>query len=132
MSARPFAFLRELAENNDRARFEANIDRYERDVREASHDSIEEVGPLVDRISPHFVSDPCRSLLRIREAMVADPAAWRRASRLKGDWLHAGDSLKSAPRGFDPEHPLVEDLKRKDFIATRGLTEEGQRFHLPA
>ena len=26
-----------------------------------------------------------------------------------------GASLKKAPRGFPPEHPLVEDLRRKDF-----------------
>jgi uncharacterized protein (DUF2461 family) len=32
-----------------------------------------------------------------------------------------GDSLVRAPRGFDPEHPLVEDLKRKDFVASRAL-----------
>ncbi len=27
-----------------------------------------------------------------------------------------GESLKRAPRGFDPDHPLIEDLKRKDFV----------------
>ena len=27
-----------------------------------------------------------------------------------------GDWLTRAPRGCDPEHPLVEALKRKDFI----------------
>ena len=34
-------------------------------------------------------------------------------------WELAGDSLKRPPRGYDPAHPLVEDLKRKDFIAVR-------------
>lgn len=29
-----------------------------------------------------------------------------------------GDSLKRPPKGFDPEHPLIEELKRKDFIAS--------------
>jgi len=38
----------------------------------------------------------------------------------KGFELH-GESLKKAPRGYDPEHPLVEDLKRKDFIAVQNL-----------
>ncbi len=28
-----------------------------------------------------------------------------------------GESLKRPPRGFDPTHPLVEDLKRKDFVS---------------
>ena len=33
----------------------------------------------------------------------------------------SGSSLKRAPKGFDPEHKLIEDLKRKDFIATCNL-----------
>ena len=28
-----------------------------------------------------------------------------------------GESLKRAPRGFDPDHPMIDDLKRKDFIS---------------
>ena len=28
-----------------------------------------------------------------------------------------GQSLKRPPRGYDAAHPLIEDLKRKDFIA---------------
>ena len=27
------------------------------------------------------------------------------------------------PRGFDPKHPFIEDIKRKDFVASVGLTE---------
>lgn len=32
-----------------------------------------------------------------------------------------GDSLKRPPQGFDPEHPLIEVLKRKDHIAMASL-----------
>ena len=35
-----------------------------------------------------------------------------------------GDSLKRAPKGIDPDHPLIEDLRRKDFIAVREMTEK--------
>ena len=28
-----------------------------------------------------------------------------------------GESLKRPPKGFDPEHEMVEDLERKDFVA---------------
>lgn len=38
----------------------------------------------------------------------------------KGFELH-GEKLKKPPRGFDAEHPLLEDLKRKDFIAVQNL-----------
>ncbi len=32
--------------------------------------------------------------------------------------------MKRAPRGFDPEHPLIEDLKRKDYVVSRPLDED--------
>ncbi len=35
-----------------------------------------------------------------------------------------GDSLKRPPRGHDPHHPLIEDLKRKDFMAITSFREE--------
>lgn len=40
-----------------------------------------------------------------------DDAAFRRY------FVLAGDSLQRPPRGYGREHPLIEDLKRKDFIA---------------
>jgi uncharacterized protein (TIGR02453 family) len=64
---------------------------------------------------------------RIREAIAGDPAAWKRAAygkRFK-DLYGAleGNSLKRPPTGFDADHPLIEDLKRKDFIASTRLTQ---------
>ena len=63
---------------------------------------------------------PERSTLDgIRTAIVEDSDTWQ---SVIGDPLlvkhHdlAGESLKRAPRGYDPDHPLIEDLKRKDFI----------------
>ena len=61
------------------------------------------------------------SLRKIRETIVERPQAWKRAIGGKKfktafDEL-AGDSLKRAPKGFDPDHPLIEDLRRKDFVA---------------
>jgi uncharacterized protein (TIGR02453 family) len=63
------------------------------------------------------------TLSKIREAIVEDPSAWQRATG-KGSLRLGGDSLKRAPAGFDPEHPLIEDLKRKDFIASVELTQK--------
>ena len=62
----------------------------------------------------------------IRDAIVADPDAWRSATsgkRFRERLELGGDSLKRAPAGYDPEHPLIEDLKRKDFICFRALEE---------
>ena len=67
-----------------------------------------------------------KSLTRIRTAIVDDPKAWKRllSSKAFRERLRlGGDSLKRAPRGFDPDHPLVEDLKRKDFFTTVELDE---------
>lgn len=60
------------------------------------------------------------SLRKIRDAMVEDPKAWKKATGSVKDLLH-GDSLKRAPKGFDPEHPLIEDLRRKDHVVMLDL-----------
>ena len=52
---------------------------------------------------------------------------WRRASsgrRFREYFELVGDSLKRAPRGFPADHPLVEDLKRTDFIGLCELSEQ--------
>ena len=67
------------------------------------------------------------SLGKIREAIVENEAEWDKifADKEFSDILQlGGDSLKKTPRGFDPEHPKIEDLKRKDFFVHTNLTEE--------
>lgn len=184
-----FAFLRELADNNDRDWFAANKERYEADVREPALEFISEFAGRLDRISPHFVADARKvggSMFRIhrdvrfskdkspykthtgihfrhaaatdahapgfylhlepgqvfvgagiwhpdteaaraiREAIDEDRAGWRRALRSKAfaeRYRLAGESLKRPPAGFAADHPLIDDLKRKDFIATTPLTQ---------
>lgn len=58
------------------------------------------------------------ALLGIRRAMVTHPDRFKRAISRRGAKLDDGERLKRPPRGFDPEHPLVEDLKRKSFTAS--------------
>jgi len=67
------------------------------------------------------------SLAKIRNAIVEQPARWKRilsAKKFRETMHLSGESLKRAPRGFDPEHPLIEELKRKDFIAVADLDEK--------
>jgi len=64
--------------------------------------------------------DP-RSLARIRDAIAWKPDEWQEAKR--GLEL-GGDALSRAPRGYPADHPLVEDLKRKDFVASVDLSED--------
>lgn len=64
------------------------------------------------------------TLRKIREGIDERPADWKAASKRKAFTNHfelAGDSLKRAPKGFDPEHPLIEDLRRKDFIGVKNV-----------
>lgn len=60
----------------------------------------------------------------IREAIDADAAGWKRATRSKkftSDWTLVGESLKRAPAAFEPDHPMIDDIKRKDFIGACDL-----------
>jgi uncharacterized protein (TIGR02453 family) len=61
-----------------------------------------------------------KSLHQIREAIAAETKDWLKAKSDKdfSDLYElGGDSLKRAPQGYDPDHPQIEDLKRKDYIA---------------
>lgn len=61
-----------------------------------------------------------QALGKIRDALVEDSQGWITARDEKAFRKHfslEGDCLKNPPRGYDKEHPLIADLKRKDFIA---------------
>lgn len=60
------------------------------------------------------------TLTAIREAMVAQPRRW---SEVTAGIEVVGNALKRVPTGFDRDHPLAEDLKRKDFAAYAKLSE---------
>ena len=72
---------------------------------------------------------PAPALNKIRETIVNNPGEWRRITTnrnlksLCGGI--AGDGLKRPPRGYDPDHRFIEDLKRKSFFAMR---EESPEF----
>jgi len=66
------------------------------------------------------------SLTQIRQAIVDRPDLWQRArdnKKFREYFELAGSSLKSPPRGFPADHPLIEDLKRTDFLGLRDLSE---------
>ncbi len=67
------------------------------------------------------------SLKRIRNYLLNNPASWKQATRsaaFRKHWELGGDSLSRPPKGYDPTHELIEDLKRKDFIASTPLSDE--------
>jgi len=68
-------------------------------------------------------------LLRIRKEIEVDATEFREILEDK-NFQHyfgnsfKGDELKTAPRGFDKEHPDVDLLRKKGFIAVRNFTDE--------
>lgn len=68
-----------------------------------------------------------KALARIREAIAESPDAWRGAisgKKFTSRWTVEGESLARPPKGFPVDHPAIEELKRKDFIAGARFTEE--------
>jgi uncharacterized protein (TIGR02453 family) len=64
------------------------------------------------------------ALFRIREGILKNGDAWVAARDNKAFRKHfslEGDMLVNAPRGYAKDHPLVDDLKRKDFIGLAAL-----------
>jgi uncharacterized protein (TIGR02453 family) len=63
-------------------------------------------------------------LLAIRKAIVAKPAAWKRAAGTPAmkplEWW--GERLKRTPRGLPEDHPQDEFLRQKDFACGLVLT----------
>ena len=176
-------FLEALEANNERAWFQANKARYERDVLDVALRFIDAMQAPLGKIAPHFTAVPTRvggSLMRvyrdtrfakdkspyktnvgiqfrherarsvhspgyyvhihprevfvgvgmwrpdteslrlIRERIVAKPDEWRRAvngGSFRRHFELAGEQLVRPPRGFDSDHPLLDDIRRKSFIA---------------
>lgn len=179
-----FAFFRELKDNNEKAWFEANRERYRDSVLEPLCDFVEAMAPRIAKISKHMNADPRpnrgsvfriyrdvrfskdkrpykehgavqfrhvlgkdahapgyyvhlapgevffgggvwapdpANLQKIRERIAEKPAPWRKVVEDAGfrDAFGGvrGDALTRPPRGFDRDHPLIEDIKRKSFFA---------------
>jgi uncharacterized protein (DUF2461 family) len=149
-----FKFLKDLEANNNREWFKANKPRYEAAIKEPAIRFITDFGPYLQKLSPNFRADPRPvggSMFRIyRDVRFSrDKSPYKTVTGIQfrhdlgkdahapgfylhievggcfvalGCWHPDGPSL---PRNFDPEHPLIEDLKRKDFIA---VTQVPQKY----
>jgi len=59
------------------------------------------------------------TLKKVRDRIVDEPDAWKKVIRSRV--AVEGDSLKRPPPGYDPNHPLIQDLRRKDFVSSRSF-----------
>jgi uncharacterized protein (TIGR02453 family) len=184
-----FAFFRELKENNERAWFESNKQRFCDSVQAPMSDFIAAMAPKLAKVSKHFTADPrpnggsmfriyrdvrfakdkrpykehaaCHfrhalgkdahapgfymhfapdevffggglwmpppdALAKIRERIAVKSADWKKTLENAKFRKHfdavRGEALARPPRGFDPGHPLIEDIKKKSFYAMRQET----------
>lgn len=185
-----FDFYAELEDNNNRAWFTENKQRYLSNVAEPALDFITAMEKPLKKISPHFLAVPKRSggsLMRIYrdirfsknklpyktnlgihfrhefgkdvhapgfyfhfslDEVFVGAGIWGpdkepldnirqsidefgpRWKRIKGQktfretFAFSGSTLVRPPRGYEKDHPLIEDLKRKDFVATTALNKK--------
>ena len=64
------------------------------------------------------------ALAGIRQRISDRQAEWQRTSgdnAFRRQFRLSGETLKRPPRGFDRDHPMIEDLKRRDFIGVGQL-----------
>lgn len=61
------------------------------------------------------------ALQKVRDRIVNRPKEWKLV--LDSKISISGDTLKRPPSGYDPEHPFIEDLKRKDLYIMRKFSE---------
>ena len=68
-----------------------------------------------------------QTLGKIRGAIVENPGRWERIvgdEAFESRFNLEGDSLKRAPKGIDPNHPLIDYLKLKSFAAGTSFDED--------
>ena len=67
------------------------------------------------------------ALAAIRERISNKQDEWLRVRDDKKFSKHfqlGGESLTRPPRGFDKEHPMIVDIRRKDFIAVKNMSHD--------
>jgi uncharacterized protein (TIGR02453 family) len=67
------------------------------------------------------------TLGQIRDYLANHPEKWKSVltnKKFKKECTLEGDKLVRPPKGYDPAHPYIEDLKRKDFICFTALDEK--------
>ena len=63
----------------------------------------------------------------VRNFLADNPKAWIAATRspaFRRRFTLGGEELSRPPRGYDATHPLIDDLKRKSFVATQAFEDE--------
>ncbi len=65
------------------------------------------------------------SLKMVRDSIVSHSKEWKAV--LGSGIIIEGDALKRPPQGYNPEHPFISDIKRKDFYTMKTFSEADVR-----
>ena len=107
-----FAFLRELADHNEREWFNANKARYENDIKEPALAFVEDMAYRLPQVAPQLTADK-RSLFRIyRDTRFAkDKTPYK---------THVGIYFRHAASA-DADHPRIDLLRHRSLTAGHAL-----------
>lgn len=85
----------------------------------------------------HIANDTCfiaagiwhpdgKTLTQIRSCIDDNPNGYKQALRqlMEAGFTMEGSRLIRPPKGFDKNHPMIDELKRKDFIAIKPISTE--------
>ena len=97
-------FLRALARHNDRVWFEANRERYERELRAPLASFVEEVDAHLGTIAPEIVGHPTRSLFRIHRDVRFSPDKRPYKTNVAAWFYHAGGAGTVSGAGRSGAH----------------------------
>jgi uncharacterized protein (TIGR02453 family) len=120
---------RDIRFSRDKRPYKVSVAAHFRDMRrkdEAAPGYYLHFEPDHSMIGSGMWRPPSAALKGIRDAIVANPKRWQRVTNgadFRSSCGMAGESLKRPPAGYDPDHPLIDDLKRKDFITSAPLTD---------
>jgi uncharacterized protein (TIGR02453 family) len=67
------------------------------------------------------------TLRRLRQFIHDNPAAWTQATRspaFRRKYELGGELLVRVPAGYAADHPLIDDLKRKSFVAMAAIEDD--------
>jgi len=65
-----------------------------------------------------------KTLGRIRDFIVDNPGGWKTArddQSMGDEFALVGESLRRPPTGYPSDHELIDDIKRKDFLAGKDI-----------
>jgi uncharacterized protein (TIGR02453 family) len=122
---------RDVRFSNDKTPYKAHFaNSYSRLGKELRGSYFLRIRPGESFLAGGFWEPSKEDLFRIRKEIVQDASEIRGILSDKEYKVHFGDEfesfseLKTAPRGFDKEHPDVDLLRKKGFIASKSFTDE--------